>query len=104
MTAGRPFDVRYWVLGTAPDTRDRYFDLVTGVWREWGWATRHGGAAGTRTGWADTPDGYGLALTRSVNGHLSMAGSTPLFLRDSVVGEPMPTRIAWRDGEAVSSL
>nr|WP_148085566.1 hypothetical protein [Streptomyces sp. CEV 2-1] len=98
------FDVRYWVWGTAPDTRDRYFDLVTEVWREWGWATRDGGAARTRTGWADTPDGYGLALTRSVNGYLSMAGSTPLFLRDSVVGEPMPTRIAWRDGEAVSSL
>ncbi|WP_141720798.1 hypothetical protein [Streptomyces sp. Ncost-T10-10d] len=83
------------MLGTTPDTRDRYFDLVTGVWREWGWATRDGGAARTLTGW-DTPDGYGLALTRSVNGYLSMAGSAPLFLRDSVVGEPMPTRIAWR--------
>lgn len=98
------FDIRYWVLGTTPDTCDGYFDLVTGVWREWGWATRDGGAARTDTGWADTPDGYSLVLTRSVNGYLSMAGSTPLFLRDSVVGEPMPTRIAWRDGEAVSSL
>jgi hypothetical protein len=28
------FDIRYWVLGTTPDTCDRYYDLVTGVWRE----------------------------------------------------------------------
>ncbi|WAL68798.1 hypothetical protein ORV05_13835 [Amycolatopsis cynarae] len=98
------FDIRYWILGTTPNTCDRYFDLVTGAWREWGWASRDEGDARIRMGWADTPAGYGFALTRSVNGYLSMAGSTPLFLRDSVVGEPMPTRIAWRNGEAVSSL
>ncbi|QHC23437.1 hypothetical protein [Streptomyces sp. GS7] len=98
------FNIRYWMLGTTPNTCDRYFDLVTGVWREWGWTIRDEGDARTRTGWADAPDGYGLTLTRSVNGYLSMGGWTPLFLRDSVVGEPMPRRIAWRNGEAVSSL
>ncbi|MFI6062810.1 hypothetical protein [Streptomyces sp. NPDC051286] len=91
------------MLGTTPDTSDRFFDLVTGVWCEWNWATREEGHAPTRTSRADAPDGYTLVLTRSVNGYLSMAGSTPLFLRDSVAGDPMPTRMARQDGEAVSS-
>ncbi|MET9485809.1 hypothetical protein [Nocardia sp. NPDC006630] len=87
------FDIRYWVLGTTPDTSDRYFDLVLRAWREQGWAIRTDDDARPRTGYTQTHDGYGLTLTQSVNGYLSMAGSTPSFAPDSDEGSPLPARI-----------
>ncbi|GAA3481696.1 hypothetical protein GCM10018966_062270 [Streptomyces yanii] len=98
------FNIRYWVLGTTPDTSDRYFDLVTGVWREGDSATRDEGPAPTHTSWADAPDGHTLVLTRSVNDYLSMADATPLFLRDSVAGSRCRHRLRGRTGRRCHPL
>ncbi|WP_067695708.1 hypothetical protein [Nocardia jejuensis] len=87
------FDIRYWVVGTTPDTSDEYFDLVTKAWTEQSWPTRTDRPARPRTTYTRTPDGYGLTLTQSINGYLSLAGSTPAFAPDSPEGEPVPTRI-----------
>lgn len=87
------FDIAYWVLGTTPDTSDRYFDLVMRAWAERGWATRTEEDSPPRTGDAQTSDGYGLTITQSVDGYLSMSGSTPPFAFDSAEGSPLPTRI-----------
>ncbi|MGW4117295.1 hypothetical protein [Nocardia sp. NPDC004711] len=86
-------DIRYWVLGTAPEASDRYFDLVLRAWSEQGWSTRIGREVMPRSGYANTPDGYGFALTQSVNGYLSLAGTTPPFDPESDAGDPMPARI-----------
>ncbi|MFJ4658122.1 hypothetical protein ACIP5Y_43220 [Nocardia sp. NPDC088792] len=87
------FDLGYWVLGTTPDTSDRYFDLILEVWRELGWPTRTDRDARPRTGYGSTPDGYGLTVTQSINGYLSLAGSTPPFPAGSDEGDPPPLRI-----------
>ncbi|GAB4583184.1 hypothetical protein [Nocardia sp. IFM 10818] len=87
------FDIRYWVLGTTPDTSDHYFDLIMQIWTARGWPTETRGAARPRTGYTRTPDGYGLTITQSINGYLSMAGSTPAFEPDSDEGAPMPRQI-----------
>ncbi|MEV6771257.1 hypothetical protein AB0N05_21820 [Nocardia sp. NPDC051030] len=87
------FDIRYWVLGTTPDTSDRYFDLVLSAWGAQGWSTRTDRDSRPRTAYARTSDGYGLTVTQSVNGYLSMAGSTPPFAPDSDEGGPLPTGI-----------
>ncbi|MFI6870195.1 hypothetical protein [Nocardia sp. NPDC050406] len=86
-------DIRYWVLGTTPDSSDRYFDLVLRAWREQGWETRSAGDARPRTGYARTSDGYGLTLTQSVNGYLSMSGTTPPFVPDPADTSSFPTEI-----------
>ncbi|MFI1915038.1 hypothetical protein [Nocardia sp. NPDC020380] len=87
------FDIRYWMLGATPDSSDAYFDLVLRGWDEKGWATRTDREARPRTGYAETPDGYGLTLTQSVNGYLSMAGTTPPFPADSEAGSALPARV-----------
>lgn len=87
------FDIRYWLLGTTPDTSDAYFDLVLRTWSEKGWATRTDRDARPRTGYAETPDGYGLTVTQSINGYLSLAGSTPAFPAGSDEGDPPALRI-----------
>lgn len=87
------FDISYWVLGTTPDNSDRYFDLVLRAWGGQGWVTRTDGDERPRTGDTRTSDGYGLTVSQSVNGYLSMSGSTPPFAFDSDEGDPLPTRI-----------
>ncbi|WP_433564585.1 hypothetical protein ACQP1O_04255 [Nocardia sp. CA-151230] len=86
-------DIRYWVLGTTPETSDRYLDLVLRAWSEQGWSTSSEPDEFPRVGYAHTPDGYSFALTQSVNGYLSLAGSTPPFDPDSEAGEPLPAVI-----------
>ncbi|MEU6580747.1 hypothetical protein [Nocardia sp. NPDC046763] len=85
-------DIRYWVLGTTPETCDAVFDLVLRAWSEQGWATSTEDAF-PRAGYARTPDGYGFALNQSLNGYLSLAGTTPPFDPESEAGEPLPTHI-----------
>ncbi|MVU78977.1 hypothetical protein GPX89_17200 [Nocardia sp. ET3-3] len=86
-------NIRYWMLGTTPETSDRSFDLVLRAWSEQGWSIDYNPEAFPRGGYAHTPDGYDFALTQSVNGYLSLAGSTPPFEPDSETDDPMPARI-----------
>ncbi|MBO0881725.1 MAG: hypothetical protein J2P17_15565 [Mycobacterium sp.] len=87
------FDISYWVLGATPTTSDRYFDLLMHTWSDLGWATRTDRNTRPRTGYARTSDGYGLTITQSVNGYLSLSGATPPFASDSVEGTVLPSRI-----------
>lgn len=76
----------------APDTSEQYFDMVMRVWSDRGWPTRTISTSRPSARAADTPDGYGLSLTQSVNGYLGMAGATPSFA-GSEPGDPLPARI-----------
>ncbi|MET8422589.1 hypothetical protein [Nocardia sp. NPDC004860] len=89
----RFLDIRYWVLGTTPETSERYFESVLRAWTEQGWATSSDPNQLPRAAYARTPDGFGFALTQSVNGYLSLAGSTPPFEPESEAAEPLPTTI-----------
>ncbi|MTE11543.1 hypothetical protein [Nocardia aurantiaca] len=86
-------DIRYWVLGTTPETSDSAFELVLRAWGDQGWPTISDPDEFPRVGYARTPDGFGFALAQSVNGYLSLAGSTPPFEPDSEAGEPLPAHI-----------
>ncbi|MEU7633773.1 hypothetical protein AB0C34_27980 [Nocardia sp. NPDC049220] len=87
------FDISYWVIGATPTNSDQYFDLMIRAWRDHGWTTRTDRNTRPRTGYARTFAGYGLTVTQSVNGYLSMSGSTPPFASDSVEGSPLPPQI-----------
>jgi hypothetical protein len=87
------FDIAYWVIGATSATSDRYFDLVMRAWCDHGWTTRTDRNSRPLAGYARISDGYGLAIRQSVNGFLSMSGSTPPFASDSVEGSPLPPRI-----------
>ncbi|GAB0107153.1 hypothetical protein JMUB6875_61450 [Nocardia sp. JMUB6875] len=85
-------DIRYWVLGSTPETSDRYFDLVIGAWQQLGWETSTEDGL-PRAGYARTPDGFDFALMLSLDGYLSLAGSTPPFDQDGDTDDRMPARI-----------
>ncbi|MER5302527.1 hypothetical protein ABT039_24100 [Streptomyces lasiicapitis] len=87
------FSIGYWLLGTTPESCERYFDLVLGVWSDRGWLTGTTGTSRPRSGGAKIPGGYGLGVTQSMNGYLSIVGSTPPFPVDSAAGDPLPDRI-----------
>ncbi|WP_380236757.1 hypothetical protein [Kitasatospora aburaviensis] len=76
--ASAVFTIRYWVIGATPENSDRYFDLLVAAWQADGRPTRVE-QAHPRAGYAETTDGYRLSASRSLNGYLSVAGSTPPF-------------------------
>lgn len=89
----RFFDIAYWVLGATAETSDQYLDLTMRSWRERGWATEFFAEPPPSAGYASTSDGYGFAIRRSLEGYLSIAGTTPVFAADSPEGDPLPDRI-----------
>ncbi|MFE3179228.1 hypothetical protein ACFXPA_23545 [Amycolatopsis sp. NPDC059090] len=88
----RFFDIAYWVLGATAATADQYLDLTMRSWRDRGWATEFLEDP-PPAGYASTSDGYGFAIRCSIDGYLSMAGTTPVFAADSPEGDPLPDRI-----------
>ncbi|MEV6430374.1 hypothetical protein [Nocardia sp. NPDC051463] len=92
-TGQKYFDISYWITGTTPDTSDAYFDLVTKVWNSLGRPVRTDRKSRPRAAFTRTADGYGLTLQQSVNGYLSLSGSTPPFPSDALGGSPLPTTI-----------
>lgn len=84
------FDIAYWVTGTTPDTVDEYFDLIVRSWNEFGWPTRTDRSSRPRAAYTRTSDRFGLSVRQSVDGSLSISGSTPPFAADSAVGKPLP--------------
>ncbi|MFC5747945.1 hypothetical protein [Actinomadura rugatobispora] len=87
------FDIAYWVIGATPQNSDRYFELVLDAWREKGWPTRTDRDTSPRAGYTRTTDGFGISVRQSVDGYLSVSGTTPLFGADSDKGRPLPPRI-----------
>lgn len=90
----RYFDISYWIVGVALDVSDEYFDRIIGGWSKIGWQPRALRDTRRRVAYARTADQYGLNLIQSIDGYLSLAGSTPAFPADAVGGEPMPEAIA----------
>lgn len=87
------FDISYWVIGATPENSNKYFDLVLHAWTVLDTEIRTDRQTRPRTGYARTSDGYGLTVTQSVTGHLSVSGSTPPFDPASPGGESLPLRI-----------
>ncbi|MFD0360060.1 hypothetical protein ACFQZZ_01175 [Nocardia sp. GCM10030253] len=87
------FDISYWLVGTTPDASDAHFDLVTKAWNSMGWGVQTERNSRPRAAFTRTPDGYGLSIQQSVNGYLSLSGSTPPFPPGTAGGNPLPTTI-----------
>lgn len=87
------FDISYWITGIAPDVADEYFDLIVRSWSRDGWPTRTDRTVRPRAAYTRTPDRYGLSVRESVNGYLSLSGSTPPFAPGTPEGPPPPQRI-----------
>lgn len=84
------FDIAYWITGTAPDDTDRYFELIVRSWNAFGWPTRIEGDTPPRAAYTRTSDHFGMSVRQTVDGYLSLAGSTPPFAPDTAEGTPLP--------------
>ncbi|MFF8918344.1 hypothetical protein ACF08M_34860 [Streptomyces sp. NPDC015032] len=93
------FDIRYWVVGTTPDTSGVYLDMVMRVWSDRGWTTRTSRDSPPLHGVAHSPDGCGFSIWQSINGYLSMSGTTATFIVDPNPKAPFPDRIDHSAGE-----
>ncbi|ONM49257.1 hypothetical protein [Nocardia donostiensis] len=89
----RYFDIGYWLIGTTAATSDVDIDLVAAAWTRLGWRTHTPHRGRPRAVFCRTPDQYGLTVQQSVDGHLSLFGSTPPFPSDATGGEPLPRTI-----------
>lgn len=87
------FDIAYWVTGTTPDTVDRSFDHIVRLWRELGWPITTDRPTRPRAVYTHTPDHFGLTVRQSVDGSVSLAGSTPPFPIGSPEPKPLPQNI-----------
>ncbi|MFE7802176.1 hypothetical protein [Nocardia sp. NPDC057440] len=87
------FDISYWILGSTPETSDLHFDLLVRGWRQRGWTTKPDRDARPRAAYTRTPDSYGLTIQQSINGYLSLSGSTPPFPSDTAGANPLPATI-----------
>jgi hypothetical protein len=73
--------------------------MVMRVWNDRGWTTRTSTDSPPLDGFAHSPDGYGFSVWQSINGYLSMSGTTPTFMVDPNPGDPFPDRIDHPAGE-----
>ncbi|WP_040720378.1 hypothetical protein [Nocardia veterana] len=87
------FDIAYWIIGVPADRLDWTFDLIVRGWSEAGWPVDVGRLSRPRAAFARTSDGFGLAVRQSVDGDLSLAGSTPPFFPGTGVEFAFPETI-----------
>ncbi|WP_416564716.1 hypothetical protein [Nocardia testacea] len=87
------FDISYWVTGIEPEAGGHSFDFVVDSWRRAGWPTRTDRDSAPRAGYTKTPDGFGLSVRESVDGDVSLSGTTPPFLAGSQAGPAFPESI-----------
>jgi hypothetical protein len=87
------FDIAYWVIGATPCVASEYFDLIVRSWIQSGWPTRTDRDSRPRAAYTRAPDGVGLSVRESVNGYVSLSGSTPPFAVGSPSGPPFPESI-----------
>lgn len=84
------FDIGYWVTGIGPDALSVCFDRTVLSWIEGGWPTRIDRDCAPRAAYTRTPDRFGLSVRESLEGYLSISGSTPPFAPGGPIGEPFP--------------
>ncbi|MFI2232505.1 hypothetical protein [Nocardia testacea] len=87
------FDIAYWLVAATPGAESRYFDLVVRSWERFGWPTRTDRDSRPRAAYTRTPDRVGLSVQESVDGFVSLSGSTAPFAVGSAAGPPFPELI-----------
>ncbi|MGA6208772.1 hypothetical protein ACPESR_28855 [Nocardia testacea] len=87
------FDIAYWLVTAAPGAESRYFDMTVQSWERFGWPTRIDRDSRPRAAYTRTPDHVGLSVQESVDGFVSLSGSTAPFAVDSAAGPPFPELI-----------
>jgi hypothetical protein len=87
------FDIAYWVIEAPSEVRSDYFELIVQSWNRFGWPTRTERDTRPRAAYTRTPDRTGLSVRESVDGFVSLSGSTPPFAGGSPVGRPLPEAI-----------
>ncbi|MFI9535506.1 hypothetical protein ACIG56_19940 [Nocardia fusca] len=87
------FDIAYWVISESPEADRDYFDLIVRAWNRFGWPTRTGRDTRRRAAYTRTPDHVGLSVRESVDGFVSLSGSTVPFAVGSPAGPPLPELI-----------
>lgn len=87
------FDIAYWVVAASPGPEDDYFDLVVQSWNRFGWPIRIDRDSRPRAAYTRTPDQVGLSVRESVDGFVSLAGSTVPFAVGLSAGPPFPDAI-----------
>ncbi|MEV0363893.1 hypothetical protein [Nocardia fusca] len=87
------FDIAYWLVAAPPRTESDYFDLIVRSWQRFGWPTRTDRDSRPRAAYTRTPDHVGLSVRESVDGFVSLSGSTVPFAVGSPAGPPLPELI-----------
>lgn len=87
------FDIAFWVVAPPPGTESEYFDLIVQAWDRFGWPTRTDRDSRPRAAYTRTPDHVGLSVRESVDGFVSLSGSTVPFAVGSPAGPPLPELI-----------
>ncbi|WP_147471730.1 hypothetical protein [Nocardia stercoris] len=87
------FDIAYWIIGTTPDNVDGIFESVIRFWIELGWPIQTDHGPRPRAAYARTSDNFSLSLQQSIDGYVSLAGSTPPFSPGPAEESPLPERI-----------
>lgn len=87
------FDIGYWVVAASPGQESGYFDLVVQSWDRFGWPARTDRDSRPRAAYTRTPDHVGLSVRESVDGFVSLSGSTVPFAVGSPAGPPLPELI-----------
>ncbi|WP_416564718.1 hypothetical protein [Nocardia testacea] len=92
-SAAEFFDIAYWVVAAGTEKESDYFDLIVRAWGRFGWPARIDRDSRPRAAYARTPDRGGLSVRESVDGFVSLSGSTTPFAVGSPVGPAFPESI-----------
>ncbi|WP_030522658.1 hypothetical protein [Nocardia rhamnosiphila] len=87
------FDIAYWLVAATPGAESRYFDSIVRAWERFGWPTRADRDFRPRAAYTRTPDHVGFSVQESVDGFVSLSGSTAPFAVGSAAGPPFPELI-----------
>ncbi|WP_280433857.1 hypothetical protein [Nocardia carnea] len=84
------FDIAYWIIGITVDAGGGCFDRIVRCWSDAGWPTGSDRDIPPRSAYTRTPDGFGLSVRQSVDGFVSLSGSTPPFPLGGTGTTPFP--------------
>ncbi|MGW1741599.1 hypothetical protein ACWCPQ_22665 [Nocardia sp. NPDC001965] len=87
------FDIGYWVVPVQTAVAGSCFDLIVQCWVRLGWPIRTDRDSPPRAAYTRTPDHFGFSVRESVDGYVSLSGSTAPFAVGSPIGRPLPELI-----------